>query len=233
MLDSLEQVKSQKLTGIVADRIVELIRSGVLKPGDRLPTECELCKKFGVSRSPLREALRALEYVGLIDSHQGSGRYVSPTALSCVQRGIDWGRALSRSPLAELMEARKYIEVLACRLAAQRATEEDISAIEGILGKLKARYTDESFYFTEELNLHFAIVTAAKNKPVLEFMKALIDEIYKESDRFKRTIPVLYKAALPLFDQLLVSLRDGHSEEAARLMLEHLEAVEGTLCNGE
>ncbi|MCR4398180.1 MAG: FadR family transcriptional regulator [Firmicutes bacterium] len=229
MLDSVEQIRTQKLTEIIADKIVDLVKTGVLKPGDKLPSEAELCKKFGVSRSPLREALRSLEYIGLIDSHQGAGRFIARTALLSVERGIDWNDVLRHSPVAELMEARKYVEVLACRLAAQRATEDDISAIEEILGRLEQHHSDQSFYFSEELNLHFAIAAAAKNKPILGFMRALLDEIYKESERFKRTVPLLSEGALSLFKKLVAALKDGDSDGAAGLMLDHLESVEGTL----
>src|SRR5215207_9902345 len=118
----------------IVRQIQEAIRDNALTEGDRLPTERELAETFGVSRSVVREAIKVLSAQGLVESRQGSGLFVRNRPIESVSRAI----VLSVSPdlmsVERLFEFRKLLEVDAARLAATRATPEQIAALERMLG---------------------------------------------------------------------------------------------------
>ena len=94
--------------------------SGVLLPGDRLPSERELSRTFGVGRSAVRDALKPLTLLGIIDVRQGDGTYLRATESELLPKAVEWGLLLGQPGALDLVEARRHIEVALATLAAQR-----------------------------------------------------------------------------------------------------------------
>ena len=121
-------VQRTSVSDEIIAQIMDLIERNVLKPGDRLPPERELCKRFQVGRSSLREALRSLSMMGLLDGRVGEGTFVCDKG-QYVERALQWGFLLDGKKLQDLSETRMMLESQNAYLAAERATAEDLAAI--------------------------------------------------------------------------------------------------------
>lgn len=226
MLDNLSPLrKPNKLTEIITDKIREMIEEGVLKPGDKLLTEKELCEGFGVGRSSVREALQGLEYMGLIESRPGVGRFLSSDS-DVLLNSENWRLTLDQASVFELMEARRILEVSAVELAAQRATDEVIANLENILDVMReVMDSDMDLFFEKELELHLALAAACENSVLTELINSLIRKVSKHSERFLRTLPYTFERTVDQFDAIIKALKEGDPVLAREKMDEHLDLV--------
>jgi len=115
---------------------MDLIKRSELRPGDKLPLERELAEKLSISRNSLREAFRVLESKGLVKSQAGRGRYVREIRKKGYSNTENIVLSLEKSSILELLEEREIFEVKIAKIAAQRATVEDIELIEQALNKI-------------------------------------------------------------------------------------------------
>src|SRR4051794_6569352 len=147
----------------IAQRLIALITERQLKAGDRLPPERELAVTMGVSRSSLREALRALAMLGVADMRQGDGTYLTELSPDTLMRPVGLVLALSDANLAQLFEARKLVEPGLASLAAERIgpreTEELLRCAEASAEVL----TDAEAFMWHDIELHALIANAAEN----------------------------------------------------------------------
>lgn len=225
-------VKPSKLTQTIADKLRAMISDGVLKPGDKLPTEKELCDGFGVGRSSVREALGSLEHMGLIESRPGVGRFLSADAMSSLE-SFEWGQLLERASVFDLMEARKYLEVLVARLGAERATDEIITSLEKTFKDMEASGSEDlDEFFAHELHFHLSLSKACQNSVLTELVNALIHRISGDATRFLKTLPYTCDATLSQFRLILQALRDGDPDLAGESMATHLDLVRDVLKKG-
>ncbi len=122
----LAPVRKQSVGHQVVGQIVELIRTGNLRPGDRLPSERELVEIFGISRPSLRESMRALSVLGIIESRHGGGAFVTELDAPTMLAPLDFFLSLSQANFDDAFESRRIIEVEIVRKAATKATRADI-----------------------------------------------------------------------------------------------------------
>lgn len=148
----------------VTERITDLIIRDGLKPGDQLATEKELTARLGVGRSSLREAIKTLCALGVLEIRHGTGTFVSSGSTSMLTRPLKWGLFLSGASVTDVIDARSAIEVALVQWAATRATAEDIARIAAILRDLEAARDDRPRYIEADLAFHMAIAQAARNE---------------------------------------------------------------------
>lgn len=140
-----------------------LIR-GDWAPGERLPAERELCQRLGVGRASLREALKALEIMGMIETRLGDGTFVCNRS-EFLSRPLLWAiMGSDQESLKELVEARRLMEVELAGLAAERATAEDIQALETYTSDMEKAVHDSQVFLEADLSFHLAIGIAAHNR---------------------------------------------------------------------
>ncbi|GAA1541609.1 DNA-binding FadR family transcriptional regulator [Microbacterium ginsengiterrae] len=150
-----------------------LIADGDLKPGDRLPSEGELCERLSVSRGPLREAIRTLSALGVIDTRHGSGSYVSELHAADLIRGL--GLTVGLLPLdsiLELYELRRALEAHAATLAAARIDDDAIARLDELLDRLEAVTDDEELSELDH-EFHAAIAEVAGNDALATLLEVL------------------------------------------------------------
>lgn len=150
-----------------------LIADGDLKPGDRLPSEGELCERLGVSRGPLREAIRTLSALGVIDTRHGSGSYVSDLHAADLIKGL--GLTVGLLPLdsiIELYELRRALEAHAASLAAARIDDETLVRLDELLVALEA-VTDDEELSELDSQFHSAIADVADNDALATLLEVL------------------------------------------------------------
>jgi GntR family transcriptional repressor for pyruvate dehydrogenase complex len=159
-----KQIKVRNISEEVFEQIKSAIENEELKPGSKLPTERELVKQLGVSRVPIREALKLLANVGLIETRQGGGSYVCSALKSRVQDPLDMLIKNNTEKLFELVEVRKEIETWAAYYAAKNVTPQQLSKLKGITDEMK-QYFDQGKMapYNIDVKFHLVIAQSASN----------------------------------------------------------------------
>src|SRR6185295_6917967 len=117
----------------VVNRILDLVRTGMLRSGDRLPSERELIDILNISRPSLREAIRALSTLGVVETSHGGGAYVTDLKARTLLAPLDFFLSLSQSNLADVFESRRIVEIEIARKAAINATAADVEMLKSML----------------------------------------------------------------------------------------------------
>lgn len=245
----LRPVETKKVYMRVVEQIRSLIESGELRPGDQLPTTQELAEALRVSRPSVREALAALEILGLVESRPGAGCFVKepppPQEARAARQTIELGWASAE----DILEARLAYEPMCARLAALRRTEEDLSEmrcspelamvdIERVAAGLPARFQNcstrphlppENF----NVSLHAIIARASKNPVLAQFGEAIAQAV--QSPTWQRMMRQIYLSPrnasffLKHYEALYDAIERGDAELAESTMRQHLLALSATL----
>jgi DNA-binding FadR family transcriptional regulator len=144
-----------------------------LTPGDKLPSERELMKRLAVGRSSLREAIKGLSTLGIIEVAAGSGMYVASGEPSALAKPISWGLLMSERSTRDVIDTRRAVEVELAGLAAERATQEDLAAINERLCLMRASADDLEAQVRFDLEFHLAIAQAAHSNVLYHVMETL------------------------------------------------------------
>lgn len=204
---------------------------GRYRPGDRLPTERELAQQFGVSRVTVRDALRALEATGLIRVKVGGqgGPYVAEPSISQLSDSMSTHFQLQGTSFQELAEARLALETTAARLAAERATDEDLAAMKASIraaappSRRGARTPDgHPVSAVISADFHTALVRAAHNGALLAMFTATRSLIQEAFDTMHATQPDMAETARRVHTELYEAIARGDAETAVRTMRDHL-----------
>ena len=147
----------------MVNRILDLVRTGMLRAGDRLPSERELIDIFGISRPSLREALRALSILGVVDSRHGGGAYVTDLEARTLLAPLDFFLSLSETNLADAFEARRIVEIAIVRRAAAEATAEDVDELRGMLAAHAKLFADPVGFRILDSRFHARLSATAGN----------------------------------------------------------------------
>lgn len=161
-----------RLTDRVKRGLVTLISAENLQPGDRLPTAAQLCDRFGVSRTVVREAIASLQAEGRLVSRRGSGVYVGDTPAGPTG-SLRMGSPQDIADLLEFMELRMSVEIEAAGLAAERRSETDLLRIEQAMSSFARHMEDKTLATEADRALHRAIAQATSNPKFLDFVDQL------------------------------------------------------------
>lgn len=162
---------SSALYNQIFARIRDLLRTGKLKEGDPLPSERELAQMFDVSRVPVREALKVLEFVGIVQHVRGKGVFIRKVTANNIIETIDFVMMNPAYTIQELFEVRMGIETQAAYLAAEKHTDEDLAALESALDQASS----EPVALDPPIDFHSAIIVASHNSALIEINKFLAD----------------------------------------------------------
>ena len=177
VFDVLEPIKQRTMAESVAQRLMGLLSNGTLSPGDKLPSERELAAHLHVGRATLREALKLLTMAGLLRARRGDGTYVREEFLPSVCLQIEWATLLSEVDVAKVLEVRQPLEVKAARLAAERATPQDIDKLGVFREVLEIDGRDIGLEVDIDLAFHQAIAAAAHNQLLSQLMDSLVEPV--------------------------------------------------------
>ncbi|WP_046175662.1 FadR/GntR family transcriptional regulator [Domibacillus indicus] len=228
-----KQIKPKKIYEEVADTLLESIRSGELKPGEKLDSVQQLAESFQVGRSAIREALTSLRAMGLIEMRQGEGTYVKAFEPEGIAFPLQSALLMNKMDLQNLMEVRKILETGIAASAASRRTEEDIRAMREALSEMVAYSGDPERGEKADLAFHLAIAASAGNDLLLSLMNH-VSGMTAESMRETRRI-CLYSPSATVgqlngqHEAILKAIEEGNSEAAREAMAVHLEYVEKVL----
>ena len=173
IIEQLSPIQLEKPADVIIRQIKNLLASGTLKAGDRLPPERDLAVQFGVGRGHVREALRKLEFYGILQTFPQSGTVVASLGAGALERLIGNLLDLDRDDIAALTETRGILEIHSAQLAAQRATKADIADIKSALEAFRAEVEAGGPAVEEDLLFHLAIARSARN-PVMSSLIGLM-----------------------------------------------------------
>ena len=209
----------------VANRLLTLIKAQELRPGARLPAERNLAAMMDVSRPVVREALRALALMRVVDIRPGDGTYVTSLEPRQLIAHLDFVFSKDSVALAQLLEARRVVEAGNARLAAVRISEGELVAFGDLVVALAGSIDDPEEFSALDIALHEAVCAAADNFLLGQFMNiaSTLGKVSREQTGGLRRVR---EAALDDHRRILDALRAHDPDAAERAMLEHLDHVE-------
>ncbi|MEA3231334.1 MAG: FCD domain-containing protein [Thermodesulfobacteriota bacterium] len=209
--------------------ILDSIQSGALKPGDKLPTEHELTKMFGVGRSSLREAMSALALVGYIEVIQGRGTFVKKDLQSLDLSAFELRDIQAAASIIDIIEIREILECNTARLAARRADSNDIDRMQTILARMKKNADNIKRFSEHDFDFHVALAEASGNEMILQMMKFIVKKVHQEYVRLKHETLFEADEAIITAEKIVASVAGGEEENAAIYMEKHLHLVTAEL----
>ena len=222
----LRPIEYTRVSQEAVQQIVTLIRSRQLNPGDRLPGERQLVGSLGVSRTSVREALRSLEGMGLIEVRAGVGAFVKHPVSDFVEAALPHPLLMDRETLKKLFDLREIIETGAVATAANKATAEDLRQIRQAVERMETCYANNDLQgmVDADTDLHRVILVATNNDILVRVMDNIAD-LLKEMRRASLSIREGVKQTIAGHRAILAALEQREPETASQAMAAHLKSV--------
>ncbi len=207
----------------VIDQIKSLLAGGDLRPGNRLPPERQLAEMLGVSRPSLREALRALEYAGVLETRVGEGVFVTD-GNNILANNLQVSHLVKQYALEEMIEVRKVIEAATVRLAIERGAEEDFEALRKVHDDSKKMVHHKEHFVLADYAFHQALAEAGGNSIFVAMLQTMRHMMSEFNIEILSTIKGR-KTVLQHHDAILDALNARNGKEAQHLLEMHLDNV--------
>jgi GntR family transcriptional repressor for pyruvate dehydrogenase complex len=224
---SFKVIKRESTLEVIVQQIKGQIKKGILKPGEKLPSERKLADLLGVSRSSIREAIQALAFSGYLEVNQGKGTYILEMATK-YDEIANFFSEFSNYSLDYLMEARIMLEGEFARLAALNASQEEIDVIEKVFNEI-AKSKDLNSFVVKDLEFHLTIAKATHNPFMYGLMKIIGEMLYKETNRIIGKSRYTKENTIETTRDLVQAIKQRDAEKAKELMGEHIKDVKVSL----
>lgn len=218
-----DAVRGVRLYEIVLRRLAQYIRASEMGPGSRFPPEREIATQLGVSRATLREAFRVLESLGVARSRGGDGRYLETADLGALEDGRLFARARVESWL-DVWEARLILEVGAVRLAAQRASRQDLESLASLAAKIHECSLEELRQKDYDLDFHTLLAEATGNKVIAESARRYMHTLKTLRQKLLMD-PEAWRSSCEEHIAIARAILDRDQALAAQLMEKHINGV--------
>ncbi len=222
---SLEPVRSTRIYEEIVRQIRMLIADGHLKSGDRLPPERDLAERFRVSRTSVREAMRALESRGLIGIRPGEGAFVREVSIEALVEPLALVILAQRETLADLYEARRLLEPPIAALAARRATPDELAEMARILDEQASEVAAGRTGLVQDAAFHTALAHSTHNRAITRIVTTLMD-LLAQSREESLSIPGRPVRSHGDHRRVLAAVESHDARRAEQTMLTHLVGVE-------
>jgi GntR family transcriptional regulator, transcriptional repressor for pyruvate dehydrogenase complex len=220
----LQPLKKTRIPEEIADRIRELILDATFVPGRALPSERVLAQRFGVSRQSVRDALRMLEMLGLLEMRHGQGTFPKELTVDRLVTPLASVITYRRDLRDELMDVRRMFEPAVAREAAVRTTDEDLTALEQVLEAQRRKLRTSQSTFLEDTAFHAALARATHNRVVVHLMETL-NGLLAESRKLTLRQKGRPQRSLQGHQAIVAALRRHDPEAAATAMHEHINQI--------
>lgn len=226
--DALGQVPSGSPMSEVARRLMEIFVAGTVEAGTRLPPERQLAQSLGVGRSAIREALAALEILGIVDVRPGSGTYLRGSASDLLPDTLRWGLMIGRENTEQLLELRSGLETFVARLAAQRADDDQKARMDASLELMASAGHDMAQFARADADFHDVLGRAAANDTLTDQLQVVRSLLQVYADRAVHSVAHAQNA---LREHRLVAeaIRAGDPDAAASAMAAHMTTATARL----
>lgn len=226
-LPNVAPIKREPLATEIARRLVDYLLSGGVEPGERMPSERQLAQAFGVGRSAMREALKALTLLGLVEVRHGDGTYLKKADSELLPQVIGWGLLLGERRTMDLVEARQKIEADIAGLAAARRSEADVEDLRRQLGRMEQQVAldaDPAAFVEADVAFHLRLAEAGGNsalRDVLNGIQALLRAWISRVILIGENRDVSFREHVPIFE----AVRIGDAVAAEAAMVAHMDAA--------
>jgi GntR family transcriptional repressor for pyruvate dehydrogenase complex len=214
-------IERMTIAGAAFEQLIANVVQGNWKAGDLIPPERELCQQLGIARTSLREALKAMELIGMLESRVGFGTTICPRS-EFLSRPLLWAfTGTDQTELRELLEARALLERDLAGLAAERATADDLAAIGETIEQMAGAIKTDEPVLQADMAFHLAVAHAAHNE-VLGNAAQLLRNLMRYWLDLKLRLPNVPKSALQRHRGIYQAILKRDVEAAQRIMWEHL-----------
>jgi GntR family transcriptional regulator, transcriptional repressor for pyruvate dehydrogenase complex len=227
MLENLQKITIEKPVDKIISQIRSLITTGELEPGDKLPPERKLAEHLGVGRAQVRDAIRKLEFYGILKTHPQSGTYVAGIGIVALEGLITDVLQVEESDFHSLVETRVILEKESARLAAIKRSADDIIQITTALKAYEHKITNGLSAVEEDLLFHIKIAEASKNAVLKSLMMIITPDIVSNFINFKVCDDGNNAKTLNEHEIILNHIIDQKPLEASKAMVKHLQDVVG------
>ncbi len=225
-MNTLKPISRATLSEQVALQIVDMISTGKWKTGEKLPSESDLCRALHVGRFTLREALRSLAFVGMVQMRPGEGTYVSDGTSKLLERILAPGFLSTEKDLLDMAETRLVLETELVALCAQRATDADLAELERLVGEMQESIQVAGERFLElDLEFHLTIAALSKNLVLAQLLRT-IRGLLREYIMKTLQVPGARELACAHHREVLEALKQHDASKAWRLMRTHLRTFQ-------
>lgn len=217
-------IKKELLSSAVIKEIQHLISTNEFEPGDKLPSQHELAARLGVSRTALREALKQLALMGVVNIEQGKGTFVSTSQPSALLKSLAPTILMDQATTLELLEARLYIESALAYLAAKYASKEEIEDLDYLLMGMKKDLKEKDFegFSEKDLEYHLVVAKASRNKVLARFMQTLRDILHQFIRDASYAIPATLASSINYHTKILKAIKERDRDAAKKHMENHI-----------
>jgi DNA-binding FadR family transcriptional regulator len=214
--------------GTVARQLLDHLTSGNYPVGTRLPPERSLATSLGVARSTLREAMAALDVLGIVEVRPGSGAYLTSDSAGLLPQAIKWSLMLGQPRTRDLVEVREYLEVFTAKLAADRASDDDIDGLGKYVAAMRDAGDDVDAFVAADLAFHFDMARIAGNTVLQDILHSIRSLLQVWFDRTLR-VPGTIAETLVEHEAVYEAIRTRSPDEAERRMKELMDAADARL----
>jgi len=208
----------------VATKLLELFTSGAIAPGTRLPPERLLASRLEVGRSAVREALAALEILGVVDVRPGSGTYLRGRVSELLPQSLSWGILIGERSTTELNEVRAALEIYAARLAAERMSPEAIARLTSSLSQMEASIDDLGSFVHADITFHQELALGTGNALLLDLLQIIRSLLRVWVDRAVQD-PEHARVAVAEHREVLLAISRGDGDASASAMAKHMQTA--------
>lgn len=225
MLDSLTKIKVQNPVELIISQIRDLINSGAVKPGEKLPPERKLAEHLGVSRGQVREAINKLQLYGIVKVQAQRGTTVTGIGIVALEGLIANILQLENPDFKSLVDTRILLEKEAARLAAIHRTADDLTELNEALMSFKKKLIEEGEAIEEDLLFHIKIAEASKNTVLKSLMMIITPDIVKSFIQYKVCNAITNQQTIKEHQKILTMISTQNAEGAVSAMAEHLSDI--------
>ncbi len=214
-------IEKTSVAAAAFDQLIAFVVKGNWKTGQRIPPERELCRQLGIARTSLREALKAMEMIGMLDSRVGDGTFVCPRT-EFLARPLLWSfTGMDREELRDIMEARMFLEKDLAGLAAQRASDSEIDRIGEAVQMLRRNMERSEPILDADMEFHMSVAEAAHND-IMKNAVQLLRNLMREWIRRKLLIPEMAADTFKQHTAIFQAIRRRNEDGARDAMQKHL-----------
>src|SRR6267154_852283 len=218
-------VRSSRLYEQIVQQVEESIHKGAMKPGDQLPPERELAQQFGVSRTAVREAVKALHEKGLVEAYPGRGTFVTDGTSYSMRQSLDRMLKVGQPEgSAFLAEVREILEPEIAALAATRVDDEDLASMREEIAVMDTARKDPDAFIEADLDFHLALAEAAANPLILSLIDSIVGLLREQRLRIFKVSGGPERGQVH-HKRILEAMERHDSEKAREAMKAHLEQV--------
>lgn len=202
------------------------LETGKLKPGDRLLSERKLAENFGVSRTHIREAIKRMEFYGIVKTLPQSGTFIAGVDINSLENLISDSLQTETYDFYSLAESRLILEINTIKLTCQRRTDDDLIKIENQMLLYEQKITEGNPAVEEDLNFHALIAEASKNQVLKSMLSIISPDLMTNYRKHKNCCTSVHRSVAAMEHRLLLEyIRNRDEEASSNMIVQHLKGV--------